>query len=52
MLFDQQQKASKDHLKPKNLEIEPEDDPPFDFEGIEFSIAENSGNSHFPSKIS
>ncbi|XP_015380887.1 myb family transcription factor PHL5 [Citrus sinensis] len=47
MLFDQQQKASKDHSKPQNLEKVPEDDPPFNFEGIEFSTSENSGNSHF-----
>ncbi|KAJ0088915.1 hypothetical protein Patl1_33004 [Pistacia atlantica] len=52
-LFDQQQKTNKGNLKTtQNLDITLEEDPLFSLEDVEASIAENSGNMHFPSKIS
>ncbi|KAL5741824.1 hypothetical protein ACOSP7_028556 [Xanthoceras sorbifolium] len=48
VLFDQQQRTTSCQLKDRSSE----DEPTFSLEDMEDSIAENSGNTHFPSKIS
>lgn len=55
ILFDQQQKTNKEQHPLKsiqNMEVTPQDDSPFSLEDVQVSITENSGNTHFPSKIS
>ncbi|WRX25755.1 MYB-CC type transcription factor [Theobroma cacao] len=53
MMIDQQQKTNESLLKKQDLDITPFDhDPSFSLEDVEVSIAENSGDAHFPSKIS
>ncbi|XP_021282747.1 myb family transcription factor PHL5 isoform X2 [Herrania umbratica] len=53
MMIDQQQKTNESLLKKQDLDITPFDhDPSFSLEDVEVSIAESSGNAHFPSKIS
>ncbi|XWS43223.1 hypothetical protein CRYUN_Cryun16bG0084200 [Craigia yunnanensis] len=53
MMIDQQQKTNESLLKKQDLDITFFDhDPSFSLEDLEASIAESSGNAHFPSKIS
>ena len=52
-MIDQQQKTNENLLKKQDLDITFFDhDPSFSLEDVEASIAESSGNAHFPSKIS
>ncbi|XWS66428.1 hypothetical protein CRYUN_Cryun05aG0198600 [Craigia yunnanensis] len=53
MMIDQQQKTNESLQKKQDFDITPFDhDPSFSLEDVEASIAESSGNAHFPSKIS
>ncbi|XVE61242.1 hypothetical protein DITRI_Ditri06bG0023900 [Diplodiscus trichospermus] len=53
MMIDQQQKTKKGLLQKQDLDITSFDhDPSFSIDDLEASIAESSGNAHFPSKIS
>lgn len=52
MMFDQQQKTNCSILKNHNLDTTFSADPSISLNDIQASIAESSGNSHFPSKIS
>ena len=52
MMFDQQQKTNCSILKNHNLDTTFSADPSIGLSDIQASIAESSGNSHFPSKIS
>ncbi|XP_050244691.1 myb family transcription factor PHL5-like [Quercus robur] len=52
MMFDQQQKTNCSILKNHNLDTTFSADPSISLNDIRASIAESSGNSHFPSKIS
>ncbi|XVE96080.1 hypothetical protein REPUB_Repub02eG0190600 [Reevesia pubescens] len=53
MMIDQQQKTNESLFKKQDFDITPFDnDPTFSLEDVEASIAESSGNDHFPSKIS
>ncbi|OMO55176.1 hypothetical protein COLO4_36147 [Corchorus olitorius] len=53
MMIDQQQKTNESLLKKQKLDVQSLDhDPSFSLDDIEVSIAESSGQAHFPSKIS
>ncbi|OMO63061.1 hypothetical protein CCACVL1_22503 [Corchorus capsularis] len=53
MMIDQQQKTNESLLKKQKLDVQSLDhDPSFSLDDIEVSIAESSGQVHFPSKIS
>uniref|UniRef100_A0A5B7BP31 HTH myb-type domain-containing protein n=1 Tax=Davidia involucrata TaxID=16924 RepID=A0A5B7BP31_DAVIN len=52
MMFDQQQITNRSLFEMQNPNIISLDDPSTSLEDVEVSIAEGSGNTHFPSKIS
>lgn len=52
MMFDQQQKKTESLWKNPDSDISPLDDPSFSVDDFEVSIAESTGNTQFPSKIS